>query len=457
MGSDEEWREFLAVPANSHGIMAWLQEHPKEDFWKKDNWQERCRTNLVQCSAALVQLTRVGVWVAERWGQALQVWSSDDDLVIRSWQHIARRITRAPAELVLKIAHSLSWWLRTAAVKVGPTDPRVVALVHRVLDVYRMEQCRYDSIVSEAINHPVGHAVEAALRWWYRRGIEDGQGIPEDVKILLDEVVERNGECYRLGRVILGTHIITLFRVDPLWASSRFIHFFNWDASDAEAHAVWSGFLVSPRLFRPFIEQVKDDLLKTVAHYDRLGEWGERFASLLTFAAFEMSDTFPEYRLREAFSGMPANGLESTLDTVSRTLESAGSEKEEFWRNRARPFLMRVWPQSLEIRSPRISNKFAKLIILTGDAFPYALNDFGFWLGEATDLSFIAHLLRESGLCEKFPYEALTLLDYVSNRYSGWSFDDLRGCLDLIGESGETLREDSRYRKLIDMCRRSEP
>ena len=66
-----------------------------------------------------------------------------------------------------------------------------------------------------AINHPIGHTTEALLQWWYQRPLEDGQGLPEDLRDIVTDLCDTTASELPHGRVWLAVHVIPLFRVDP--------------------------------------------------------------------------------------------------------------------------------------------------------------------------------------------------------------------------------------------------
>ena len=108
-----------------------------------------------------------------------------------------------------------------------------------------------DEPVTRAINHPVGHVTEALLRWWYRRSLEDNQGLPEEIKPTFTELCDTVVDKFRHGRVLLAAHVIALFRVDRDWATQHLLPLFDWQRSVAEARAAWEGFLWSPGCIAP--------------------------------------------------------------------------------------------------------------------------------------------------------------------------------------------------------------
>ena len=108
-------------------------------------------------------------------------------------------------------------------------------LARRILALDHQDGVGTDEPVMRAINHPVGHVTEALLRWWYRRSLEDGQGLPEELKPTFTELCDTRIDKFRHGRVLLAAHVIALFRVDRDWATQNLLPLFDWQRSEAEA------------------------------------------------------------------------------------------------------------------------------------------------------------------------------------------------------------------------------
>src|SRR5262249_43492805 len=137
----------------------------------------------------------------------------------------------------------------------------------------------------------------------------DGQLLADEVRVTFTDLTRVNVQIYRYGRVLLGATAITLFRVDPVWTEHHLLPLFDWANSAEEATPVWKGFLWTPRLYRPLIEQIKAPFLAGARHYDALGDHGEQYAGLLTYAVLEAPDLITLPQKREAMAALPGVGL----------------------------------------------------------------------------------------------------------------------------------------------------
>jgi hypothetical protein len=452
MGETDEWRTFLATPKLYRDLVTWLREHPVSDFWKEDDWRDRCKRDFRKAASALIRVARGGDWLAERWREALQVWA-DEKLVRRSWRCVGPVLSHAPNEIIQSLVHTLSFWLELLAKIFEGHEAEFFNLIRRISSLDYEESVQVDDPVGTAINHPVGHAIEAALRWWYRRSLEDGQGLPIEIKPLFTEVCNMQVEKFRHGRVLLAAHVIALFRVDRDWAVQYLLPLFDWQRSAFEARAVWEGFLWSPRFYRPLMEAFKQPFLETARHYAELGRHDRQYAAFLTIASLERGDTFSKSEMAAATRSMPIEGLHHAAQTLVRVLESAGKQRAEAWNNRIKPYIHDIWPKSYEVKTAAIANQFARLCIAAGEAFPDALKDLQPWLLPVQYPDLIVKSLHEASLSAQYPEESLALLDAVIDEESQRAPRQLKDCLEAIRSSQSDLENDHRFKRLHNYTR----
>jgi hypothetical protein len=155
---------------------------------------------------------------------------------------------------------------------------------------------------------------------------------------------------------------------------------------------------------------------------------------------------------RSAFGALPQEGLEESAQALSQALEGAADQREDYWKNRVQPFWHQVWPKSRELATPRISESLARLAIAARGEFPAALAEVKAWLLPIEHPHYVVHLLNESGLCGRFPADALRLLDAVIADQP-WAPRELGQCLDEIARVAPQLNQDARYLRLRDYSR----
>jgi hypothetical protein len=309
-----------------------------------------------------------------------------------------------------------------------------------------------DRPVTEAINHPVGHVTQVLINRWLKRGPNDNDLLPADIQPLFTEICDARVDRLRHGRVLLGSRLIALFRVDRAWTMRNLLPLFSWNDPE-EAKAVWEGFLWSPRLYQPLLEAFKPQFLETANHYADLGEHSQQFAAILTYAALGPTNGYSVEDFRSAVSRLPQEGLEESAQALSQALESAADQREDYWKNRAQPFWQQIWPKSRDLATSRIAETLTRLVIAARGEFPAALAAVQDWLQPIEHPDYVVDLLRESGLSGRFPAEALRLLDAVIADQQ-WAPRELRQCLDEIAQVEPQLAQDVRYLRLREYARK---
>jgi len=455
MGDGDQWRDFVASPRRRRELVEWLRQQPTTQYWQEDDWQQRCRDNFATTACALCALANERVWPMARWRQALQAWSEEQHLK-RSWRYMAPVLATAPDYVLQTVAHGVSGWLQAIAKTFEGHQAHFFALVRRILALDHQDGAHFDDPVTAAINHPVGHVTEALLRWWYRRSLEDGQGLPEELKPTFTELCDSRIEKFRHGRVLLAAHVIALFRVDGDWATRHLLPLFDWQRSETEARAAWEGFLWSPRLYRPLMEMLKPAFLDTARHYAALVKHDGQYASLLTFSALDPGDTFTSAELAAATRSLPSDGLQYSAQALVRALEGAGDQRADYWRNRVVPYLHRVWPNTRDNISPAIAESLGRLCVAAQDAFPEALALLRAWLQPPAHPHYLVRRVQEAGLCGMFPEQTLDFLSLVIGDQTQWPPTELGACLEAILTAAPALASDPRYENLVTYLRQRE-
>lgn len=453
MGEGDEWKNFVTTPRRRHELIEWLRRHPATDHWQEDDWRERCRVNFATTACALFSLAREGTWPADRWREALQAWS-EESLTKRAWHYLAPVLAEAPDHAFRELGQSVSWWLQAVAKSFVGHDAVFFTLATRILALDHEDGVDTDEPVARAINHPVGHVTEALLRWWHRQTLEDAQGLGEPLRSTFTKLCDTRIVKFRHGRVLLSAHVIPLFRVDGGWTSQHVLPLFNWHQSLDEARSAWEGFLWTARLYRPLMEVIKPAFLDTARHFKALGKRDGQYASLLTYAALDLGDTFTVAELSSATRALPAEGLRDAAQALVRALEGVGEQRTEYWVNRIRPYLHGIWPKTLDSISPAVAEPLARLCLAAREAFPAALALLRGWLQPLGYPSHVVRALYKLEICGQFPDQALEFLSLIIGEQTRWVPGELKDCLEAIRTVAPELEADYRFEQLNSYWRR---
>lgn len=443
------------APRKRYELVQWLK-NPKPNWQPgyEDTWRDVCRTRFFHCFSALRDLTLEDEWPAERWREALQIWS-EESMRLRSWRYVAPLIQAMPDEVILRIVHGVTSWIEAVSESIDRYELVLLELCRRVLTlpieadsgsrIVRNGVEIYDPVTS-AINHPVGHITQALINLWFKRNPNDNEKLPSDIESLFTELCDVQVERFRHGRVLLSSQLISFFRVDNLWTEQHVLPLFSWNNS-LEAKAAWEGFLWSPRLYQPLLIAFKAQFMETANHYEELGEHRQQFAVFLTHAALGSIEEYAVAEFRSMLTALPQQGLEESARALSQALEGAADQREDYWNNRVKPFWQNIWPKVRDLATPQIAESLARLVIAAGDEFPAALAAVQSWLQPIEHPDYVVHLLHEAGSSNRYPAEALQFLNAVIANQQ-WGCQELGQCLDEIRQANTELEQDPRYQRL---------
>lgn len=456
----DESREIDIAPRKRHELVQWLRKPtPDKRPFYEDTWRDVCRTRFFHSLFSLRDLAREAEWPVERWREALQAWS-EEGLVLRSWRYAAPLVQTMPDAVMQELAHSVTWWLDAVSKQIDRHEAILLDLCGRVLHLpleagsgMMRDGEPLNNPVTEAINHPIGHVTQTLLNLWFKREPNDNDLLPTDIEPFFTQLCAVQIDRFRHGRVLLGSRLIALFRVDRPWTERNLLPLFDWTAHPAEAKAVWEGFLWSPRLYQPLLIAFKPQFLECARHYASLGEHGQQFAAFLTYAALGPIEGYTVEEFRSAIGALPQKGLEESAQALSQAIEGAGEQRDEYWKNRVQPFWQGIWPKSRDLATPRIAESLARMCIATGDEFHTALSAVYDWLLPIEHPNYVVRLIRKSALCSRFPADTLRLLDAIISDQP-WAPRELGQCLSDIVLAAPEIAQDPRYQRLQEYARR---
>lgn len=461
---DPDYEDSINVdiaPRKRKQLVQWLIKpiQGQQPFYE-DTWREVCRTRFFHSLAALLDLAQDGVWPAGRWREAMHSWA-EEGIVLRSWRHAAPLVQTMPDDVLKGIDHAVTRWIEAASKSISYHEDILLDLCQRILRMPMKTESGLRIIrdgietndpVTSAINHPVGHVTQALINLWFKQSPNDNDLIPARLEPIFTTLCDKDIERFRHGRVLLGSRLIAFFRIDRPWTEQHLLPLFNW-SNPSEAKALWEGFLWSPRLYQPLLIAFKSQFLECANHYEALGDHRRQFAAFLTYAALGQAEGFTVEEFRSAIGALPIEGLEESAQALTQALAGASDQSEEYWKNRAQPFWQQIWPKSRNLATHRISESLARVVIAARGEFPSALAAVQDWLQPIEHADHVVHFLFESGMCGRYPADALSLLNSVIADQH-WGPRELRQCLEQIVEADIGQRQDARYQRLIEYSRR---
>lgn len=455
----ENSQDIDIAPRKRQELVHWLTKPtPEQRPFYEDTWRDVCRSRFFHSLSALCDLAEEDIWPSGRWREALQAWA-EDGMVHRSWRYAAQLVQTMPDEVLLEIVHSVTWWMEAVSKSIAVNEGILVNICQRVLDLpldpdtgMTSNGAPIERPVTEAINHPVGHVTQSLINLWFKRDPDDNDLIPAELKPIFTTLCNVQIDRFRHGRVLMCSRLIAFFRVDRPWTEEHLLPLFSWNTPFA-AKAAWEGFLWSPRLYQPLLIAFKSQFLDSANHYVDLREHRQQFATFLTYAALGPTEGYTVEEFRAAIGALPQEGLEESAQALSQALEGAADQREDYWKNRAQLFWQQMWPKSRDLATRRIAESLTRLVIAARGEFPAALAAVHDWLQPIDHPDYVVHRLHESGLCSRYPSDALSLLNSVIGDQQ-WAPQDLEKCLDQIVLSAPNLAQDARYLRLHEYLRR---
>ncbi|WP_210478352.1 anti-phage defense-associated sirtuin Dsr1 [Pantoea ananatis] len=446
-------RSTEVAPETFEGMVAWLRKDPTKNHpFADDEWKDRCTSNLILSIRALEKLAKENFIPTERWVEAFQAWSADK-LKTQSWENAAPVVYRLPDDKIEEMVHHVSRWIAVCANTTSKHRKIFTTLCSRILAMpipaesdITVDDKPIDDPVVEAINHPVGHIADALIGDIFRNEIDDNDKIPRRLRPVFSEIFNTELNRFRHARVILATNLNGLFRIDPEWTQKNLLPCFSWN-NPSEARALWSGFLLTARLHKPLFIIIKHDFLSTAGFYSSLGEQKNHYVSLLTYAALEMGEEFTETDLRDAFRKLPTEGLEDVCMTLINALEGAGEQGQSYWRNRIRPFWKKFWPKFEDRKTPSVSEKLVRLVLMSGYEFQSAYTLLKDWFLPLAYLQYSIDSLKKNKLYRMYPLESLFLLDKIIDCQSHVPYG-LNEILTEIEDTNPDLGNSSPYKRI---------
>lgn len=450
------------LPNTEKEIQKWLlnQYLTAENFEELDReirvlnqWSEICTKHLIKAARATQKALPHPKNEREItiWRRLIEV-ASNKTRVRHSWKFFSGDIVKLDDEILKRLSSEFSWWMYEASKQTQGYLDNFFEISKKLLSM-PVDSTLGDGVspVTKAINHPFGRITLSMLNLLLSDQTIDGQGLKSDFKSCFNSLCTLNKQEYLPARILLGANLVPLYRIDPQWTEKKLLPLFNWQMK--ESVDMWSGFLWSPRLYLPLIEKLKPNILEAKEHYSAMGDQIEKFSAFITYIALEKVSIFSDKEFRQLFCKLPLDGLKRVAIVLRQRLESAGDKKANYWRNRIRPFLEKIWPSQVDKSSSRLTYFLIKLAIESGENFPEAVQIISCHLVHLDDNGFIFKELIDAKCCKNYPKDTLLLLDKVHpiKRKDCLSNFYLKDCVLAIGESDTKIKEEKIYKRLANL------
>lgn len=306
------------TPVDRAALVSWLRQHPSTPANEGDDWLPRCRKDFWATALCLIELSRANEWPQQRWREALQAWSEDAVALDRSWRCMAPVLHQAPAPALQSLSFAVGQWLRRVASSIDDRPTEFLALLGHVLRAVAEAPSAgvsnlADDPVIQAAYHPAGQLTDVALQWWLNSHPGDAQGLPAPLETLLTQLCDDPAPGWRSARVLLATHVVTLYRAAPSWTRQHLLPWFEWTTHPDEVAGLWRASLRAPRMHLPLLAELREPFLAAADRAEQLGADVPTYAAWLSQALKEEQRVFGIPALRAALNALPSAALPQHL------------------------------------------------------------------------------------------------------------------------------------------------
>ena len=422
----------------------------------KDNWRDRCQTHPELCISAFSELAKKDSWPVKRWAEALNTWHKNISLEQKLWRKVISLLIKMPNNELQHVAQYVAWWLDATNESVTKDEKHLLNLCQRILNLplesnFRAEQ-KGEPVqfpIAKALNHPIGMITKLLINLWLRSISHDNKILPTEIELLFTQICDSKEERFRYGRVLLASKLTALFRSNQSWTEQHLIPRFRWADNSVEAQIAWEGFLYSQSIHQPLLNAIEEEFIETARRYNDLTEYQQEYARFLTYATLACMKEKRTINFKLAYKELPANGLQLVARTLSEELESAGSQKEDYWAESILPFWKKMWPKfNDKCTNGLVAESLLLMSIAAGDKFPEAVELIRYWLRRIECPYYVIKRLQESELCVKFPKQVLFVLHSII-KDTAWKSHELGECLTLISQTTPELKNDPKFQSLL--------
>ncbi len=363
-------------------------------------------------------------------------------LVGRLPEVLLRDLVRTLVDIVLALAEHLDAGLR----------PDLLILWGRLLGFSSpMRVFDRKNRIEVAINHTSGILGRALFKILCSEHLERSQGIPEDVKPRLEELVRMEGEAGQLSRVIVASNLGLLHYLDRGWSREYLIPRFSWAVLD-EAVGAWQGYLSALYIDAALWKDLKIDFLATFDHVGELHWYRRQLAALLVSVAIELPEGLALDEAKSCIRSLDNDGREEITLWLQKKLEGAEDSAADLWAERIGPWVKGAWPKETSYRESGSSEGLAAMALSAGKMFPDAIETVHELLTCIESGRRFMKQLKEKGYIATDPEASLELMNRLTGEHPPPWFGDLMGFLDDLNQSKPDFESDRRFQRLREIA-----
>ena len=311
-----------------------------------------------------------------------------------------------------------------------------------------------------AINGPAGKAVEFLLALLRAKNITQGSGVPPELKTRFERLLTSPGEGPSHAVCLLCRHIEWLFWLDPDWASSTVVPWFDPEHPNAES--AWNGFCYANRLPEPRLFLLLKPYFLNVFSLASTWKWNDQAMEILHN---HLVDGCQRHERDEAYLSIDEarfalqktthSGRGQCIHYLTKLLENDRTK----WDGFGKVFLNEVWPKENEMQSETTTTRLAFLARIAGNNFPDVVRTISPRLVHVHSNSWLIYHVfsdrNETGvdLVTCYPSETLAFIDKITPNNPQETPFNIKATLEKIAQTQPTLRQDPKWQRLNNVVR----
>jgi len=327
------------------------------------------------------------------------------------------------------------------------SDKLLIIQLSSKLIKYKYEIGLYDNNqIASALNSPVREIIQSLLNIAFKNANVNDK-IDNNIKIILSDICDNDFENYFIGKIILASSLVPLYRLDPQWTQTKLIPLFNWKQNENVAYNMWMSFLSLPRYYPPVMQILLDNFLECSHFYEKLSPYETNYIELLLTIAIWPLPNLDNSQIKKAIDSLPISAIEKCAIVLDSFIKNSNS-RCEFWNNKLNIFFKTKWPKLSKFNNNTIAESLARIVIHADDAFPDAFKTIKHFLVSVNNFDLLLIDICDSEICNKFPDLALDFISLLINQ-DLYTYEKLGYCLERITESNPSLKSDNRYINLL--------
>lgn len=447
---DENEFKMVALPKNENELFEYIKQNQTRDYYHtRDDWKDLCKNEINLVCDVLLHLYKENIASYDWLNAAFNNWR-EESLADESWNILSNESVIFNEEIIDICARNMSDWLNHLSFLEFSNEDQFLQIINLIISKYTTKNVIKEDYVSAAINNPIGICIETLQKWWFSKNPTNNSFIKEELITLYTKICNDDNSKFISGKVVLASNLLFLYQVDSKWTIEYLIPLFDWGKGEEVSTAVWQGFLWNPRCNINLINDIKEFLIQTANHKEKLSRYKDQYIRLICSIGIYNKNLIKKESLQQVISFFEEEELILIIDYLSNVIKNTKENIEYLWDENISIFIQYYLPKDITILSKELSERIAFLCINSGEIFEKVYDKMNSYLIPIEYPDLIISLLEDNKICKEFPKMSLVFISKLINEESRiYKSTYLKKCLKQIYTTDSSLNNLPEYRKLI--------